>query len=209
MPMNPKLIGIKMKTLVVLIALFITSCATNEHDAAIETARYNALENINAKLNEPDVYDCESKCTITVASRNKVTFTAEMLQEFGAIDRLIAGGVSITEIVARGIFNPTTLGFYAMYKGLESVAENGGTHIVNTDSYNQHSEANQANQSSVETVSGIKAGGNVDQSVEVNTSISKPITSTITETDNSVNNSNNSSTVIKEPVVTEEVEQDE
>ena len=203
-----------MKTLVVLIALFITSCATNEHDAAIETARYNALENINAKLNEPDVYDCESKCTITVASRNKVTFTAEMLQEFGAIDRLVAGGVSITEIVARGVFNPTTLGFYAMYKGLESVAENGGTHIVNADSYNQHSEANQANQSSIETVSGIKAGGDIDQSVEVNTSISKPTTSTVTETEtntdtnNSVSDSNNNSTVIKEPVVAE-VAQDE
>lgn len=195
----------------ILLALLVglSSCATNEHDAQIEIARYTALQNINTELNKSDKFECESGCTIEIANRNKVKFSADMLQEFGAIDRLIAGGVSITEIIARGVFNPATLQAFAMYKGLEVVAENGGTRIVNNDSYNSHSEANQANQSSVETVSGIKAGGNVDQSqqnqnnpttnnTETNTNISKPVT-----TDNSTTDSNNggddNSTEIQEP----------
>jgi len=114
--------------------IVLTSCATNEFDAKIESSRYAALEDINKELNKSDRFECKSGCIIEIASRNKIKFTADMLQEFGAIDRLVAGGVSIAEIIARGVFNPATLQAFAMYKGLEVVAGNGG--IRNTNSYN-------------------------------------------------------------------------
>lgn len=196
-----------ISTALLISTLFLTACATNEHDAAIKTAQYKALTDVNVALNKPNKIECDAKCSVEIARENRVMYTAQMMQEFSAIDRLIAGGVSITEIVAKGVFSPATLQAYAMYKGLEVVSENGGTHIVNNDSYNAHSEANQANQqttttnTTTETVSGIKANGNVDQSQH---NQNNPV-STDTDTNNSVNDSNNggndnSSTLTKEPI---------
>ena len=196
-----------MKKLLVLTlltsTLVLSACATNEHDAAIKTAQYKALTDVNVALNKPNKIECDAKCSVEISRENRVMYTAQMMQEFGAIDRLIAGGVSITEIVAKGLFNPQTLMAYSMYKGIETVSENGGTHIVNNESYNEHSEANQAKQqttTTTETINGIKANGDVDQSQH---NQNNPV-STDTDTNNSVNDSNNggndnSSTLTKEP----------
>lgn len=199
-----------LNTLILVCIFLLSACATNEHDAAIKTAQFKALTDVNIALNKPNKIECDAKCSVEIARENRVIFTAKMMQEFSSIDRLLDGGFSLLEIAAQGVFSPQTLQAYAMYKGLETVAENGGTRITNNDSNNSHSEANQANQqtTTTETVNGIKAGGDVDQSQQ---NQNNPTTSTNTD-DNSVNDSNNggddnSSTTVKEPVEAPETEE--
>lgn len=191
-----------MKNLIFAITamVFLAACSlTNEHDAATQIAKYKALTDINIALNKPNLVECDAKCTVEIARENKITFTAQMLQDFTSIDRMIDGGFSFAEIIAKGVFSPATLQAYATYKSLEVVSENSGTRIANTDSYNSHSEANQANQQATETVSGIKAGESVDQSQH---NQNNPITTenidnnSITDSNNSTDN--NSTTEIKE-----------
>lgn len=192
----------------ILIVVLLSACSfTNEHDAKIQVAKYQSLTDINIALNKPNKIECDAKCSVELARENRVMYTAQMMQDFTSIDRMLEGGFTLLEIAAKGVFSPQTLQAFAMYKGLETVAENGGTRIVNNDSNNSHSEANQANQqtttTTTETVSGIKAGGDVDQSQH---NQNNPTTETTTNTDNnSVNDSNNggndnSSTEVAEPV---------
>ena len=97
--------------------------------------------------------------------------------------------------------------YVAMAKIASDGITNSGSNTYNDGSFNSHSEANQANQqtTTTETVSGIKAGGNVDQSQQ---NQNNPVSASETNTDdNSTNDSNNggddnSSTEIKEAEVT-------
>lgn len=122
----------------------------------------------------------------------------------------MVASIKVIGSVANNALNvaASSVPYVAMSKIAVDGIKNAGGNTYNDGSFNSHSEANQANQqtTTTETVIGIKAGGDVDQSQQ---NQNNPTTNT---DNNSVNDSNNggddnSSTTVKESVEAPETEE--
>ena len=201
----------RLKVIAMAVLLLLPACATNEWDAKIEEAYAKAV----VESNKPKIYaeiDCPSGCTSTVyLPTDQITLERAKGNVEAATDGLVNLVTALTPYgLAREARKLTT-------DVATVIAGSAGDTI--TGSYN--SEANVQteavdNTSSIvtttETISGIKAGGDVDQSQHspVTSTVTTPSTTTTTNTTNTdnsvtapVTDSNNSTEV---PVVPEEPE---
>lgn len=176
--------------LAILAMVFLSACSLSPEEIALKNKE---LEIYAAAMAKPTII-CTSGCEYTDPRRN-----ISLAKETNGWD-FANTLVKTTANVAMTAVPYAALGIVAV----EGIKSSGGN-TYNDGSFNSHSEANQANQQASETINGIKAGENVDQSQQ---NQNNPIT-TDTENntdDNSVNSSNNggndnSSSEIKTPEI--------
>ena len=164
----------------ILAMVLLSACSLSPEEVALKNKE---LEIYAAAMAKPTII-CTNGCEYTDPRRN-----ISLAKETNGWD-FANTLVKTTANVAMTAVPYAALGVVAV----EGIKNSGGN-TYNDDSFNSHSEANQANQqtistnTSTETVSGIKAGGDVDQSQH---NQNNPNTETTTNTDNnSTNDSNN------------------
>jgi hypothetical protein len=165
-----------MKKLIfaIISMVLLSACSLSPEEVALKNKE---LEIYAAAMAKPTII-CTNGCEYTDPRRN-ITLAKET-NGWDFANTL----VKTTANVAMTAVPYAALGVVAV----EGIKSSGGN-TYNDGSFN--SEANQANQQSTETVNGIKANGNVDQS-QHNQNNPNTTTETTTNTDNnSVNDSNN------------------
>jgi hypothetical protein len=159
----------------ILMMVLLSACSLSPEEIALKNKE---LEIYAAAMAKPTII-CTNGCEYTDPRRN-----ISLAKETNGWD-FANTLVKTTANVAMTAVPYAALGVVAV----EGIKSSGGN-TYNDGSFN--SEANQANQQSTETVNGIKANGNVDQS-QHNQNNPNTTTETTTNTDNnSVNHSNNS-----------------
>lgn len=165
-----------MKNLIfaALVAVLFSGCSMSPEEIQLENQKLAIMKAVAEK----PTLRCEQGCEYTDPKRNLAALFPTATNGWDFANKVLDTGIAV-----------------APWLAVTKIAVDGlaasGNNTTNNDSYNSHSEANQANQSSVETVSGIKAGGNVDQSQQ---NQNNP-TTTNTETNTTTNTDDNSSVV--------------
>jgi hypothetical protein len=188
--------------------LFLSACSTTEQ---VEKATAKAQTNYNTC--QANYYKASELVKVELTDDGKVKSMAVGNQNLQACQMAQApkpAAVAMVEVigsVANNALNvaASSVPYVAMAKIASDGIKSSGGNTYNDGSFNSHAEANQqTTTNSTETVSGIKAGNDVDQSQQ---NQNNPATSTTNTDNNSVNDSNNggndnSSAVSQEAEVT-------
>lgn len=172
----------KKLTFAILTMVLLSACSLSPEEIALKNKE---LEIYAAAMAKPTII-CTNGCEYTDPRRN-----ISLAKETNGWD-FANTLVKTTANVAMTAVPYAALGVVAV----EGIKNSGGN-TYNDDSFNSHSEANQANQqttttnTSTETVNGIKANGNVDQSQHNQNNPKTETITTDTTENNSTNNSNN------------------
>jgi hypothetical protein len=175
---------------IAVLALTLSACITTDNDVKVAK---EAQTNYNAC--QAKYYTASELVKVELTTDGKVKSMAVGNQNLQACQMAQApksAAVAMVEVVGSVANNAlnvaaSSVPYVAMAKIASDGIKNSGSNTYNDGSFNSHSEANQANQQTSETVNGIKAGGDVDQSQQ---NQNNPTSTTNTD-DNSTKDSNN------------------
>lgn len=184
-----------MKTILFAIVtmVLLSACSSSDEGKiaqAIAQTNYNACQQnyyANSELVKIELKEDGTVKSMAVGNQN-----LKPCQMAQAPESAMVATVKVFGTVANTALNvaASSVPYVAMSKIAVDGIKHAGGNTTNDGSFNSHSEANQANQqtSTTETVSGIKAGSDVDQSQQ---NQNNPVSNETNTDDNSINDSNN------------------